>query len=236
MAADVFDFSPQLYLPNVVVEIDDFAHSFSPDIGALRLTDIRKVSYITPAKMMYCSFPCRGTSSAGKRLGLKDEQSSLFYDAVRFLSDCRPDYFIIENPEGFIYNGLNEAVSVLGSYGYISTVVLLSAGMFNLPHRRLRVFLIANCNDLSEVFYRETRWSDDFRDCISKVRAYSVSQQIECGFASSDDGHILSERYLEIAQCPTFPDRVRMISMIGLSVVPACVASLIGFIHRHLEN
>lgn len=236
IAADLFKFPASLYLPNVVVEIDDFAHSFSPDIPVLRLTDIRKVSYISPAKMVYCSFPCRGTSMAGKRLGLQDEQSSLFYHALRFVSDCKPEYFIVENPEGFIHNGLCEAVAALEAHGYISTVILLSARVFNLPHQRTRVFLIANRNDLSPFFYRQTWWSDEVRDCVDTVRAYTIAEQIKRGFASENDGYILPERYLEIAQCPTFPDRVKMISMIGLSVVPACVAALVGFIHLHLES
>jgi site-specific DNA-cytosine methylase len=41
--------------------------------------------------------PCQGMSSAGKRLGLEDPRSKLFWEFVRLLKETKPRYFLLEN-------------------------------------------------------------------------------------------------------------------------------------------
>jgi DNA (cytosine-5)-methyltransferase 3A len=41
--------------------------------------------------------PCQDLSFAGKGKGLKGDRSSLFYQYVRLLKECKPKYFLLEN-------------------------------------------------------------------------------------------------------------------------------------------
>ena len=41
--------------------------------------------------------PCQGFSFAGKQLNFKDPRSALFFEFVRLLKECNPDYFLLEN-------------------------------------------------------------------------------------------------------------------------------------------
>lgn len=41
--------------------------------------------------------PCTGFSFAGKQLNFNDVQSKLFFEYVRLLKECKPEYFFLEN-------------------------------------------------------------------------------------------------------------------------------------------
>ena len=41
--------------------------------------------------------PCQGFSFAGKELNFNDPRSALFFEFVRLLRECKPDYFLLEN-------------------------------------------------------------------------------------------------------------------------------------------
>ena len=41
--------------------------------------------------------PCWGFSFAGKQLNFDDPRSKLFFEFVRLLNECKPDFFLLEN-------------------------------------------------------------------------------------------------------------------------------------------
>ena len=41
--------------------------------------------------------PCQGFSFSGKQLNFKDSRSKLFFEFVRILNECEPEYFLLEN-------------------------------------------------------------------------------------------------------------------------------------------
>ena len=43
--------------------------------------------------------PCQGFSMAGKMLNFEDARSRLFFEYVRLLKECSPEYFLLENVE-----------------------------------------------------------------------------------------------------------------------------------------
>ncbi len=54
----------------------------------------------TPAwdfDLLAAGFPCQNLSIAGNKKGLKGEQSSLFFEALRILKEVKPRYFLFEN-------------------------------------------------------------------------------------------------------------------------------------------
>lgn len=82
-------------------EIDPYAIQVSnnnyPDL--IRLGDIRNVSSKNLPKIdiALAGSPCQGFSSSGYKLGLNDPRSSLFFEFVRLLNECKPRYFLLEN-------------------------------------------------------------------------------------------------------------------------------------------
>lgn len=94
-------------------------------------------------------WPCQDLSVAGKKQGLKGENSGLFYDFVNAAIKTKSNVLIAENVTNLLKmdNG-NVFVEVLNElkskgFGYISWRVL-NARQFGLPHHRRRVFIIAS--------------------------------------------------------------------------------------------
>lgn len=91
-------------------------------------------------------FPCQDLSSAhtaGARAGLAGPKSGL-WSAYRDIVDAiRPDWVVVEN----VATWRDWVPSVRGdlhALGYASVPLRLHAGSFGAPHRRARVFLVAN--------------------------------------------------------------------------------------------
>jgi len=61
------------------------------DIKNVKGPDLPKIDLIMAGS------PCQGFSFAGKQKAFQDERSVLFYEFVRLLVECRPDYFLLEN-------------------------------------------------------------------------------------------------------------------------------------------
>ena len=53
--------------------------------------DLPKINAITFGS------PCQDFSLAGKRKGMQGSRSSLISEAIRLISECKPDFFIWEN-------------------------------------------------------------------------------------------------------------------------------------------
>jgi DNA (cytosine-5)-methyltransferase 1 len=89
-------------------------------------------------------FPCQPFSNVGKRLGLSDERSNVFFDLLRILKYYQPTFFVFENVEKIktLSNGavLSRMKQLLEKCGYKVDIQLLSAKDYGLPHQRKRIF------------------------------------------------------------------------------------------------
>ena len=95
--------------------------------------------------------PCQNLSSIGKREGLDGEQSRLFYEAVRVISEVRPRVFIWENVKGALSSNSSEDFAAVlqtlhGIGGYRLEWQLLNTRWF-LPKNRERVYLIGHLTE-----------------------------------------------------------------------------------------
>ncbi len=90
-------------------------------------------------------FPCQPFSNVGKRQGLFDERSWVFFDLVRVLKYYKPKYFVFENVEKIkTINGgelLASFIKHLEDAGYVVDTFSLSAKDYGLPQQRKRLFL-----------------------------------------------------------------------------------------------
>jgi len=92
-------------------------------------------------------FPCQPYSSAGKRLG-KDDERHLWPEMLRAIREISPRWIVGENVRGLTnWNGgmvFDEVQADLEAIGYEVTPFLLPACAVNAPHRRDRIWFVAN--------------------------------------------------------------------------------------------
>jgi DNA (cytosine-5)-methyltransferase 1 len=93
-------------------------------------------------------FPCQGVSVAGKREGLRDERSGLFFEFVRIASELRAAWLVLENVPGLLSSneGRDFAIVLLSleDAGYRCAWRILDSQWFGVAQRRRRVFIVGH--------------------------------------------------------------------------------------------
>jgi DNA (cytosine-5)-methyltransferase 1 len=94
-------------------------------------------------------FPCQDISFAGNGAGLAGERSGLWYEFARVISELRPRYVLVENVAALLTRGMGDVVGTLASLGYDAEWHVIPASAVGAPHRRDRVWIIAQRSDTS---------------------------------------------------------------------------------------
>jgi DNA (cytosine-5)-methyltransferase 1 len=123
---------------------------------AISYDDITKTDF-TPHRgtidILSGGFPCQPYSSAGKRLGKKDDRH-LWPEMLRAIREIRPTWVVGENVYGLVnWNGglvFEEVQADLEAEGYTCQPVVIPACAVNAPHRRDRVWFVAYANECAE--------------------------------------------------------------------------------------
>ena len=88
--------------------------------------------------------PCQGFSSAGQRLGFKeDSRNQLYLEFVRFVNEFKPKQFIMENVKE-IENYKKEITEDFEKIGYDVKVERVNGLDIGMKQKRIRVFFIGN--------------------------------------------------------------------------------------------
>lgn len=94
-------------------------------------------------------FPCQPYSTAGLRKGKEDERH-LWPEMLRAIREIKPSWVVGENVRGLINWGgglvFDEVQTDLETEGYEVLPFLLPACAVNAPHRRDRIWFVANAN------------------------------------------------------------------------------------------
>jgi DNA (cytosine-5)-methyltransferase 1 len=98
------------------------------------------------ADLLTGGIPCQPYSCAGKQLG-DDDDRALWPQMLRVITEARPRWVVIENVAGFIGMALDGVLSDLEAEGYDCGTVVLPACAVNAPHRRDRVWVVANAHE-----------------------------------------------------------------------------------------
>ncbi len=99
--------------------------------------------------------PCPPFSKAGKQLGTQDERD-LFPEALRLVSECRPQAVMFENVRGLLDSIFDEyrtkIITDLKKLGYVAEWRLLNASDFGVPQLRPRVVFVALKKSVAGLF------------------------------------------------------------------------------------
>ena len=99
--------------------------------------------------------PCQPFSKAGKQHGNEDERD-LFPEAIRLVSECKPQAVMLENVRGLLDSVFDEyrakIISDLNKLGYVAEWRLLNASDFGVPQLRPRVVFVALKKDAAAHF------------------------------------------------------------------------------------
>lgn len=130
------------------------------DIKTLKGSEVGAVDLVTGG------FPCQPFSAAGKRRGKEDDRH-LWPEMLRVIRETTPRWVIGENVSGFLtWNGgmvLDEVFSDLEAQGYEVWAFIIPACAVEAPHRRDRVWIIANRNgfNLDLPIQPQKKWGEE---------------------------------------------------------------------------
>lgn len=113
-----------------------------------RYPDIRDVVRPEPVDLICGGFPCQDVSLAGKRAGLEGKRSTLWSEMFRLVCEVRPRWVVAENVPGLLSSDggrfFGGILRDLAAGGYDAEWGVLSAATLGAPHRRQRIFIVAN--------------------------------------------------------------------------------------------
>lgn len=126
------------------------------DIKTLKGTDVGTIGIVTGGA------PCQPFSVAGKQGGTADDRY-LWPEMFRVIKETNPNWVIFENVSGIVNMALEQVLSDLESEGYGTETFIVPACGVNAPHRRNRVWVVANPNSQWEqqqgiVHRQEREW------------------------------------------------------------------------------
>lgn len=94
-------------------------------------------------ELITAGYPCQPFSFAGKRRGAEDDRH-IWPEVLRIVTEARPAWTLFENVFGHVSMGLDEVLSDLEAEGYATRTFVVPACAVDAPHRRDRVWIVAN--------------------------------------------------------------------------------------------
>lgn len=89
-------------------------------------------------------FPCQDISTAGKGAGLEGERSGLWFEMLRVVREVRPRWVFAENVPALRTRGADRVFADLEAEGYSCRSFVVGAWAVGAPHRRDRVWIVAD--------------------------------------------------------------------------------------------
>jgi len=91
-------------------------------------------------------FPCQDISCAGKGAGITGSRSGLWSEMARIIGEVRPRFVFVENSPMLMGRGLAVVLGDLAQMRYDARWRIVSAADCGAPHRRDRVWILADSN------------------------------------------------------------------------------------------
>lgn len=165
-----------------------------------KYSDILK-NPVKPITLVCGGPPCQGFSMANRQRIIDDPRNQLYKAYLQFLSEIRPQFFIMENVKGMA-NKFDEIITNFKEYlgeEYIYDYRLLKVQDFGIPQNRERFIMIGNRMgiDPNEIFTeieRHKRPPFVLKDALyglphleaRKEKNKGEYESLECGFTERD--------------------------------------------------
>jgi DNA (cytosine-5)-methyltransferase 1 len=107
-------------------------------------------------------FPCQDISSAGKGAGITGERSGLWGEMARIIGEIRPKYAFVENSPMLTLRGLDRVLGDLSEMGYDAPWGVVGACHVGAPHRRERIWILANSESIHAQRQHKGSWETQF--------------------------------------------------------------------------
>ena len=122
------------------------------DVMSARFPDAQPIGDLTTldltmihADVLTAGYPCQPFSTAGNRLGEKDERHLWPY-IRNTISVLRPRFVVLENVAGHLSMGAAAVVGDLAALGYDAQWTVVRASDVGAPHQRKRLFIVADAD------------------------------------------------------------------------------------------
>ena len=97
-----------------------------------------------PRPWLVCGgFPCQDSSLAGRGGGIEGARTGLWSHMARLVAELRPRWVVAENVPGLRGRGADRVLCDLEAAGYAGWPLVVGAVHAGAPHRRSRVWLVA---------------------------------------------------------------------------------------------
>ena len=139
--------------------------------------DVRDLKSLPSVDLLAAGFPCTDISQAGRKTGIKGEQSGLVGEVWRLMDSASPspEWLLLENVSYLLSldrgNGLKHLIDSVEARGYRWAYRIVDARAFGLPQRRQRiVFLASRSNDPGAVLFADDAGpAAGFNDAVGDV-------------------------------------------------------------------
>lgn len=186
-------------------------------------------------------FPCQPFSIAGKRRGNKDDRY-LWSEMFRIIKEIKPSWVIGENVTGIINMALEQVCVDLEAEGYDVQPLIIPACAVNAPHRRDRVWILANNTqkDKSEWEGWQCGIGEDSTNATDTTsgrlqRSFEANNQqgaqsndkqfAGCCREWNEDWYEVATRFCRVSH--GIPNRIHRLRSLGNSIVPQ-IAEILG--------
>lgn len=133
-------------------------------VHEIDIRDFDASEYAGRVDIVAGGFPCQDISAAGKGAGITGERSGLWSEFARVLRVVRPRYAFVENSPMLTLRGLDVVLADLAALGFDAEWQIVSAADAGAPHRRERIWILANANRLRQL-------QPQGRECDQRGRA-----------------------------------------------------------------
>lgn len=106
-------------------------------------------------------FPCQDISSAGRGAGIDGERSGMWREMARIIREVRPRCVFVENSPMLTSRGLGRVLGDLAAMGFDAKWGVLGAADLGAPHKRDRIWIVANAKSIG---HGERRTERDVRE------------------------------------------------------------------------
>ena len=89
-------------------------------------------------------FPCQDISAAGKGAGITGARSGMWSHMARIIGEVRPRFVFVENSPVLTSRGLGTVLGDLAALGYDARWGVLGAVNAGAPHKRERIWIVAD--------------------------------------------------------------------------------------------